>query len=172
MKFGYIYIRTNEYWDMHDAFKLGKTLNIIDREQTYITSEIKRGTYIMIFEIEISILNKTEKQLQHYFNKLNLHVKFNAGIEFYKKEIVKLIIPFFDKNNVKYKILSKNEIDGLIETIRIYDKNIVDDSSPSPTGPSVAHFLETRVNIPVTRRLAYVIRQHTCTTLVPNSSQE
>ena len=45
MNIGYIYIRTNEYWDLYDAFKLGKTLSIPDREQTYITSEIKRGTY-------------------------------------------------------------------------------------------------------------------------------
>ena len=26
MNIGYIYIRTNEYWDLYDAFKLGKTL--------------------------------------------------------------------------------------------------------------------------------------------------
>ena len=120
---GYIYIRTNEYWDLYDAFKLGKTLSIPDREQTYITSEIKRGSYSMIIEIDLIILDNVEKQLQIYFNQLNLHIKFNAGIEFYKKEIINFIIPYFDKNNIKYKILSKDEIDGLIRKIRIYDNN-------------------------------------------------
>jgi len=48
MNIGYIYIRTNEYWDLYNAVKLGKTINIPDREQTYITSEIKRGSYVMI----------------------------------------------------------------------------------------------------------------------------
>jgi superfamily II DNA or RNA helicase len=123
MNIGYIYIRTNEYWDLYDAFKLGKTLSIPDREQTYITSEIKRGTYVMIIEIDLIILDNVEKQLQIYFNKLNLHIKFNAGIEFYKKEIINFIIPYFDKNNIKYKILSKDEIDGLIRKIRNYDNN-------------------------------------------------
>lgn len=123
MNIGYIYIRTNEYWDLYDSFKLGKTLSIPDREQTYITSEIKRGTYVMIIEIDLIILDNVEKQLQIYFNKLNLHIKFNAGIEFYKKEIINFIIPYFDINNIKYKILSKDEIDGLIRKIRIYDNN-------------------------------------------------
>ena len=40
---GYIYMRTNEYWDLYDAYKLGKTSNIVERETNYITSEIKRG---------------------------------------------------------------------------------------------------------------------------------
>jgi superfamily II DNA or RNA helicase len=123
MNIGYIYIRTNEYWDLYDAFKLGKTLSIPDREQTYITSEIKRGTYVMIIEIDLIILDNIEKQLQIYFNELNLHIKFNAGIEFYKKEIINFIIPYFDTNNIKYKILSKDEIDGLIRKIRIYDNS-------------------------------------------------
>ncbi len=121
MNVGYIYIRTNEFWDLYTAFKLGKTLNIPDREQTYITSEIKRGFYVMIIEIDLIILDNVEKQLQIYFNKLNLHIKFNAGVEFYKKEIINLIIPYFDTNNIKYKILSKNEINYLIRKIRIYD---------------------------------------------------
>ena len=61
---GYIYIRTNEYWDLYNAFKLGKTLSIPDREQTYITSEVKRGFYVMVIEIDLIILDNIEKQLQ------------------------------------------------------------------------------------------------------------
>jgi hypothetical protein len=124
MNIGYIYIRTNEYWDLYNAFKLGKTSSILDREQSYITNEIKRGHYVMIFEIDLIILDNIEKQLQLYFNELNLHIKFNAGIEFYKKKIIDYIIPYFDTHNIKYKILTKNEIDDLIRKIRIYnDKN-------------------------------------------------
>jgi hypothetical protein len=123
MNTGYIYIRSNEYWILYDAYKLGKTTNIPDREQTYITSEIKRGYYVMIIEIELTILDDVEKQLQIYFNELNLQLKFNAGTEFYKKEIINFIIQFFDINNIKYKILSKIEIDNLIRKIRIYDEN-------------------------------------------------
>ena len=118
MNNGYIYIRTNEYWNNYDAYKLGKTCNIIDREQTYITSEIKRGYYVMIIEIELKILDEIEKNLQKYFNELNLQIKYDGGIEFYKKEIINYIIPYFDKNKIKYKILSKDEIDELIRKVR------------------------------------------------------
>ncbi len=125
---GYIYIRTNEYWDLYDAYKLGKTLSIPDREQVYITSEIKRGSYVIIIELDLIILDNIEQQLQKYFNKLNLHIKFNAGIEFYKKEIKNLIIPFFDTINIKYKVLSKNEINNLIRKIRIYNIDLENDN--------------------------------------------
>ena len=118
---GYIYIRTNEYWDLYDAVKLGKTSNIPDREQIYITSEINRGSYIIIIELELVSLDDTEKQLQIYFNNLNLHIKFNAGTEFYKKEIIKFIIPFFDIHTITYKILSNDEIENLIRKTRIYE---------------------------------------------------
>ena len=122
MEYGYIYIRTNEYWNNYDVYKLGKTCNIIDREQTYITSEIKRGNYVMIIEIELKILDEIEKNLQKYFKELNLQIKYDGGIEFYKKEIINYIIPYFDKNKIKYKILSKDEIDVLIRKVRKEEK--------------------------------------------------
>ena len=78
MNIGYIYIRSNEYWDLYDACKLGKTLSIPDREQTYITSEIKRGDYMMIIEIDSIILDNVEKQLQIHLNKLNLMQVLNS----------------------------------------------------------------------------------------------
>ena len=37
------------------------------------------------------------------------------------KEIISFIIPYFDTNNIKYKILSKDEMDGLIRKRRIYN---------------------------------------------------
>ena len=83
MSIGYIYIRSNECWDIYNAYKLGKTENIPDREQTYKTSEIKRGIYIKVIELDLIILDKLEIDLQKYFNKLDLHIKINAGTEFY-----------------------------------------------------------------------------------------
>ncbi len=129
MDIGYIYIRTNEYWDLYDAYKLGKTLNIPDRETSYITSEIKRGKYIIVIELDASILDDIEKKLQLYFTELNLYIKFNAGTEFFNKKIINYIIPYFDENNILYKILSDNDIDNLIRKIRIHDDTSHDDTS-------------------------------------------
>ncbi len=113
INYGYIYIRTNEYWDTYYVVKLGKTTNIPDREKTYITNEIRRGKFIMVIEINLDILDKTEKKLQKYFNSLHLHVKDTGGIEFYKKEIITLMIPYFNNKNIKYRILADEEINEL-----------------------------------------------------------
>lgn len=121
---GYIYIRTNEYWDTYDAYKLGKTSNILDRENNYITSEIKRGRYIMVIELNLDMIDIIEEKLQQYFNKLGFHIKFNAGIEFYKKEIIKYIIPYLIENKVTYKVLSESEIEKLVRTERNNNKEI------------------------------------------------
>ena len=131
MSIGYIYIRTNEYWDIYDACKLGKTVNIPDRENNYITSELKRGTYEMVLEVNLILLDDIEDQLQIYFNDLNFHIKFNAGVEFYKKEIINFIIPWFDDNEFEYKILSREEIDELIRIERPNDI-LEDDYIPIP----------------------------------------
>lgn len=124
MSSGYIYLRSNEFLNIYDSYKLGKSSNIPDREKTYITSEVKRGIFAMVIELNINIMDKIEKDLQKYFNSLHLHVIFDGGIEFYKKEIINLIIPYLHKNNIIFKNLSKDEIDKLIGKKRIIIKNI------------------------------------------------
>jgi len=110
---GYIYVRTNEYWNLYDACKLGKSSNILDRENNYITSEIKRGAYIMIIELNIDIMDNVEKSLQQYFNTLEFNIKFNAGTEFYKKNIIDYIIPYLIENNISHKVLTDLENENL-----------------------------------------------------------
>jgi predicted helicase len=142
-KIGYIYVRTNEYWDLYNAYKLGKTINFNDRETQYVTSEIKRGHYIMIIQLDIDILDIIEKKLQKYFNSLNYHVKINGGNEFYKKEIINCIEYFLVKNNISHKILSENEINNLTRTIRIYESeiiknNIIDNNKSDDTSDDIS----------------------------------
>ena len=48
---GYIYIRIHDSYDIYGACKLGKASNIPDRDSTYKTSEIKRGIFIKVFEM-------------------------------------------------------------------------------------------------------------------------
>lgn len=89
MNVGYIYIRSNEYWQQYNAVKLGKTINILDRETTYMTSEIKKGYYILVIEIDLDILDYIESQL----NKWNLNhmkdCKLNKWKLNHKKELNK-----------------------------------------------------------------------------------
>lgn len=115
---GYIYIRLNESYDTYKACKLGKTINIIDRESTYMTGEIKKGYFICIYEL--NNIDVIEKLLQIYFKKY--HVIYDGGKEFYDNIIIDLIEEFFIINKIKYKKLTNEEINKLSRIIRI--KNI------------------------------------------------
>jgi len=135
MDVGYIYIRSNEYWDTYGACKLGKTTNIPDREQTYITSELKRGTYIMVIEVDCKMLDAIEIRLQSHFT--NLHIQFNAGREFYNKVIVHQIIQYFDDSDITYTVLSTEEIEHLTRTDRetttfTPHEDVISDDAPAP----------------------------------------
>ena len=50
MNKGYLYIRTNEWCDLKEVYKVGITKSIKDRNNTYITGEIIKGNFIKIFE--------------------------------------------------------------------------------------------------------------------------
>jgi superfamily II DNA or RNA helicase len=139
---GYIYIRTNSFYDIYNACKLGSTKYIPERDSTYCTGELNRGIFILVFQIienkmiEIDdnfIFNKTNK-----VNKTNkilfieriLHQKlkdhnilYNAGTEFYDKIIINLIEPILNElsNSMDFIIekLTDEEIDKLVRINRV-----------------------------------------------------
>ena len=109
---GYIYIRNHPSYDIYNACKMGKTNNIIERDTQYATGEIKRGYFEAVYEIYNNKIESVERSLQNNFHKLN--IKYDAGTEFYNKEIITLIEPNLIKYRIKYKKLSKQEISDLI----------------------------------------------------------
>jgi hypothetical protein len=113
-KFGYIYIRRNNWYNMFDLCKLGKTINIPDRDSTYITSEVERGYFYPIFSVDIKFLDQIEKELQKEF--INHNIYKGGGTEMYNIKIINLIEPFLKNNNYNYHILTQEEIDNLIHS--------------------------------------------------------
>ena len=117
---GIIYIRHHSSYDNNKICKLGKTKNIIDRDNTYATSEYERGKFILAIEL----LNNqkyddtyVEQLLQKYFKKY--HSKKNGGSEFYQNDIIDEIEPFLSTTIIKFKVLSEEEINNLIYQERI-----------------------------------------------------
>jgi superfamily II DNA or RNA helicase len=108
---GYIYIRWHSSYDVDDVYKMGKTTNIPERGSTYATGELKRGIFVAVFEVPIEKMGDVERLLQNEFRELN--VKYDAGTEFYKKEIITLIEPYLITLGILYKNLSKQEISDL-----------------------------------------------------------
>ena len=101
---GYIYIRNHPSYDIDDACKIGKAKNIPERDTQYATGEIKRGYFEMVFEVPIENMGFIERLIHFEFHDLN--VKYDAGTEFYKKKIIPLIEPYFNKLGIKYKKLT------------------------------------------------------------------
>ena len=117
---GIIYIRHHSSYDNNKICKLGKTKNIIDRDNTYATSEYERGKFILAIEL----LNNqkyddtyVEQLLQKYFKKY--HSKKNGGSEFYQNDIIDEIEPFLSTTIIKFKVLSEEEIKNIIYYGRI-----------------------------------------------------
>lgn len=120
---GYIYVRFHESYDKYNICKLGKTLNIPDRNNSYITGEPMRGYFGMVFEVSYGKMNEIETMLQNEFYELNFNNVGNGGIEFFDKKITVLIEPWLIKNGYKYVKLSDLEISDLVRCNRIRNIN-------------------------------------------------
>jgi len=108
---GYIYVRSHEAYDVYDACKLGKTDNIINRESSYVTGEIKRGKFSHVYEVHLEKLSYAEVVLAHEFKSYNVY--FDGGTEFYKKTIMALILIVLTKYNIEARQLTSEEIERL-----------------------------------------------------------
>jgi superfamily II DNA or RNA helicase len=116
---GYIYIRNHPSYDEDNGCKLGKANNIPERDTQYATSEIRRGSFEMVIEMSKEAIGIVEKMLQNYFNSLGFHIQYDGGTEFYKRDIIRLIVPYLEKTNIKFKVISKREIDVLVRSNRV-----------------------------------------------------
>jgi superfamily II DNA or RNA helicase len=114
---GYIYVRNHPSYDVDDACKMGKAINIPERDTQYATGEIKRGYFEVVFEVPIEKMGIVERLLQNEFRELN--VKYDAGTEFYKKKIITLIEPYLITLGIKYRKISKQEISDLVTCNRL-----------------------------------------------------
>jgi len=114
---GYIYVRNHPSYDADNACKMGKASNIPERDTQYATSEIKRGYFEAVFEIPQEKMGIVERLLQNEFCELN--IKYDAVTEFYNKKIITLIEPYLIKLGIKYKKLSKQEINDLVRCNRV-----------------------------------------------------
>lgn len=117
---GYVYIRQHDYYNIDNICKLGRTKNIPERDNTYATSEYKRGKFILVIELDYKQKFDdifVEKLLQNYFK--NYHAKIDGGSEFYKIQIIDNIIPFLLSTIIKFKVLSEEEINNILYKYRI-----------------------------------------------------
>lgn len=118
-KVGYIYLRTHFSYDAYNAFKLGTTINLYEKNKDYITRELKAGYFIKVWKIKFNceypidkLLLLVESLLQNEFN--NDNINLGGGESFFKKSIIDKIEPFLNNlTNINYEIVSDEEIKNL-----------------------------------------------------------
>ena len=118
MNNGYIYIRIHSSYDKYNVCKLGKTINLINRNSTYKTGEVDCGIFELVIQVSEIKLDIIERLLQNNFK--SYHYYINGGTEFYKKDIIPLIVPYLETLNLQFKVLSKEQIKLLL----VYQNNI------------------------------------------------
>lgn len=116
-KFGYIYVRTHSEYDYFNACKLGRTMNIIERDTQYATGEIVRGKFTLVLEVRSSSVSMIETLLHEHF--ANEHVLRNGGTEFYSKSVINCIEPYLKKHKIVHRLLSEYDVNSLLRTNRL-----------------------------------------------------
>lgn len=118
MEKSYLYIRRHPSYDQHNACKMGITNDIPERDSTYVTGEIERGFFDPVIEVPKERSSIIEKMLQKYFTNRGFHIYKNGGTEFFKQNIIPLIVPYLEKTNIPFRVLSNTQIDELIRKYR------------------------------------------------------
>ena len=119
-RFGYVYIRVHWSYEMVYACKLGQTICLVSRNNTYSTGEIVGGYYEVAFKFN----NDRDHILAEYmlgkeFKKLGLHISTAKGKEFYKRDIIDLIEKVLCRNpKFNYTKLNKEDIEKIIRIDR------------------------------------------------------
>ncbi len=114
---GYIYVRTHSAYDVHGAVKLGKTVNIHDRDAQYATGEITRGIFSLVLEVCGEDLDDIEILVQREF--YAMRVFKDAGTEFFGNGVVDCIIPYLERERIWFRRLSVDEIHSLPRTKKL-----------------------------------------------------
>ena len=114
---GIIYIRKNELCVLKQIIKIGITGNGKNRDDAYTTYEHVRGAFIMVIEIPLNIMRTLDKMLKNYFKEYNDYK--GGGTEYYKVCVIDKIVPYLELMNIKFKVLSTEEIETLERKYRV-----------------------------------------------------
>ena len=107
----YIYVREHESWVKYHVCKVGKTTNIVNREDTYITGEFIPGEFTLILLIIDYNLDKLDNEIKKEFEEYNKYC--GGGIEFYNIEIKDKLEEYLKKCKIEYRILTDKDINEL-----------------------------------------------------------
>jgi len=112
--YGYLYVRVHPAYDIHDACKMGMTNTTLpDREGQYVTGEVTKGYFQLVIEMSPTYTRIIETCLKNHFSTLGYHVQLSGGTEFYKRDIIDLIVPYLEQTNLVFRVLSIEDMETM-----------------------------------------------------------
>jgi len=108
---GCVYLRDNQWFQFENVFKMGVAEFAKIKETTDIEIEPIRGKFVFVVVIPLDKIKLIGKILKNYFKKHNVYN--GGGTDFYKRNIIELIEPYFQELKMDYRILSNEEIQCL-----------------------------------------------------------
>ena len=115
---GYIYVREQESYNVHNVYKMGKASNIVERDGTYATGEFNRGSFVRVIEVRVDEMSRIEVCLQERLKNLGLHRQRDGGTEFFDKKMVEHMTSFMEDIGLYFREMSKEEIDQMTRKYR------------------------------------------------------
>jgi hypothetical protein len=116
--YGIIYLKSHTGWDAFNAYKFGKTFTLYYDEQRFRSIGYGSGKYIMIITVKAEILDRVYKYLFRYLKKrLDYHIYYNAGYDFFNKNIEEHIIPYLKHKKIEHYVFPNNLLSTINEII-------------------------------------------------------
>jgi hypothetical protein len=134
-KKGAIYLRENAWYKTENVVKMGITTLVKSRGGSYVTSEIERGEFTLIIEIPLNKLKTVDNLLKTHFKEH--HVYKGGGTEFYNKCIYELVEPYIKSLDIEYKVISKEEIVGMMNKTKVTNPPINEVINISPIASNI-----------------------------------
>jgi hypothetical protein len=137
----FVYVRNNEWFSSMGLYKVGVSVCLVERANTYKTSEPIPGDYVLVIKVfgdKVSVDNYLKQELLPY------HRSNGGGTEFYCKSVLENIVPYIARTGLKYDVLTQEDIAGLERTK--YERSSTPGPGPKPL-PLVASIQEKMCTI-------------------------
>jgi len=122
--YGLWYVRINEWFEQRCVEKHGIMEHGKDRGSVYTTSEPIKGIFVFVIEVLLKNLRVIDDLIKCNFNDDNVYID-GGGTEFYRTGTHKKVEPFLQSINIKYRVLTTEEIENMNRRKRTTSKKVL-----------------------------------------------
>lgn len=119
----FVYLWDTSYdWD-DNVIKLGVSHSLADRQGTYRTGNYRPGNFMLAFEVPRKCIKPLDNHLKYHFRGYHRYIP-GGGTEYYDRAIISQLEPHLQTLNLRYRVLSMDEIRALKRKERAMDAQL------------------------------------------------